>query len=116
MRYTASKGGIAIKKISIAVTFIALILLSLFFIPIHAKPSGQTRMILDHTLQVYVSPPCFNEAQVTNNIAESTLDRAKELQYEADAKCTSDALMSRQMSAMDVLLGSLGIIKGPWDW
>ncbi|GAA0133666.1 hypothetical protein YSY43_05060 [Paenibacillus sp. YSY-4.3] len=97
-------------------TLIALILLSLFFIPINAKPSGQTRMILDHTLHVYVSPPCFNEAQVTNNIAESTLGKARELQYEADAQCTADSLMSRKMSVMDVFFSSLGIIKGPWNW
>ncbi|MGG4552060.1 hypothetical protein [Paenibacillus humicus] len=97
-------------------TLVALILLSLFFIPINAKPSGQTRMILDHTLHVYVSPPCFDVAQVTNNIAESTLNRAKELQYDADAQCTTDSLMSKKMSVMDALLSSLGIIKGPWNW
>ncbi|WP_055108834.1 hypothetical protein [Paenibacillus ihumii] len=94
----------------------ALILLSLFFIPLNVKPSGQTRMILDHTLQVYVSPPCFNEAKLTNNIAESTLAKARELQYEADAKCTTDSLSGQKMSIMDAILSSLGAIKGPWDW
>ncbi|MFD3257872.1 hypothetical protein ACE3MQ_04585 [Paenibacillus lentus] len=95
---------------------VALILLSLFFIPINASPSGQTRMILDHSLHVYVSPPCFNEAQVTNNIAESTLSKARELQYEAEAKCTTDSLMSQKMSLADALFIRLGIVKGPWNW
>ncbi|WP_019638321.1 hypothetical protein [Paenibacillus fonticola] len=94
----------------------ALILISLLFIRINIKPSGQTRMILDHTLHVYVSPPCFNDAKVTNNIAESTLAKARELQYEADAKCTTDSLLSQKTSIMNALLSSLGMVKGPWDW
>jgi len=73
-------------------------------------------MIVDHTLKVYVTPPCYNDATITNNVSESKLSSVKELQYKPDSACTEESLQGVQETFMQILMEKLDIGKGRWDW
>jgi len=88
----------------------------LFWIRVPVQPAGSTRMIVDHSLQVFVAPPCYNDAKITNNVSESSLSRAEELQYKPDSACTEEALQEVQETFMHILMEKLDIRKGIWDW
>ncbi|WP_332633742.1 hypothetical protein [Halalkalibacter flavus] len=61
-------------------------------IPITVTVSGDTRVILDHTHRVYSAPACFDQADLTNNLEETTLKHALELDYVSESSCTQDQL------------------------
>lgn len=56
---------------------LAAVVLAANFTKITAAPPDDTRMILEHTHRTYISPPCYEQAQKTNHIAESTLGEAR---------------------------------------
>ncbi|MEC0239841.1 hypothetical protein P4H66_08220 [Paenibacillus dokdonensis] len=105
-----------IKVISAISILFVLTVLSLLFIRVTVQPPGNTRVILDHSLQKVITPPCFNSAKVTNNLTESKLSRAEKLQYKPDSTCTEKSLASTKMTLFQILLEKIGAKKGGWDW
>lgn len=75
----------------------------------------KARMIVDHTLQVYVAPPCFNEADVTNYLEETTFERAVDLGYTPESSCTEEAIIGEPRSLLDGVLQNLGLKQGQWS-
>ncbi|WP_088102394.1 hypothetical protein [Halalkalibacter urbisdiaboli] len=54
-------------------------------------PAENSRVIVDHTLDVYTSPKCFDQANLTNNLEETTWKAAKEMNYPPESECTMAA-------------------------
>lgn len=81
------------SKVVITIIIVLLLLIgSSFFVKINLFPPSDTRIILERTHWTYIAPPCFEQAQTTNNLAESTLRKAKELNYRAESSCTEKYL------------------------
>ncbi|MCM3749737.1 hypothetical protein M3223_20500 [Paenibacillus pasadenensis] len=93
--------------------FIAVIV---FIIPFSFEPPGGTRMVADHTNQTYIAPPCFDEANLTNNLAEVDWSWVKESGYKADSACTSDKLATAKETLGEKFAQLLGLSKSPWAW
>ncbi|GIP26136.1 hypothetical protein J23TS9_12660 [Paenibacillus sp. J23TS9] len=104
------------KVISAISILFVLTVLSLLFIRMTVQPPGNTRVILDHSLQKIIAPPCFNSAEVTNNLTESKLSRADKLQFKPDSACTEKSLAGTKMTLFQILLEKIGVKKGGWDW
>ncbi|SEL96527.1 hypothetical protein SAMN04488688_107134 [Paenibacillus sp. cl141a] len=73
-------------------------------------------MILDHTLQVYVAPPCFNDAGLTNNLSETTWDKVKERGYEPESACTSEQMKPVTYTTWNKIKELAGLSPSPWAW
>ncbi|MFD0590936.1 hypothetical protein ACFQZE_23355 [Paenibacillus sp. GCM10027627] len=85
-------------------------------VPLPTQPPGDTRMILDHTLLVYAAPPCFNEADLTNNLAETTWDLAKQKGYEPESACTAEKMKPVSRTLWNIGMNWLGLSASPWAW
>lgn len=92
------------------------VVIALVAIPVPVNPPDSTRVILEHTHKVYITPVCFEEAEVTNNLGESTLSKAKELKYPPDSDCTEQSLGSKSMSLWKALLVKTGLGQHEWNW
>jgi hypothetical protein len=79
-------------------------------------PSGETRLILEYTYETYISPPCYEQAKITNNIFEATLDKARKLNFKADSLCTEQSLVGVEKRLYLVLIEKLELKKSSWDW
>ncbi|HSI67195.1 MAG TPA: hypothetical protein VK947_07255 [Planococcus sp. (in: firmicutes)] len=98
------------KRIGITLVFILVaILLALFFLPRENEPSPNSRVILEHTYRTYIAPSCFESADATNFIEESTLEEAKALNYLPHSDCTNDLFQPTNDSPFINLLKELGI-------
>ncbi|CAM5777884.1 MULTISPECIES: hypothetical protein [Brevibacillus] len=95
---------------------LAAVVLAANFTKITAAPPDDTRMILEHTHRTYISPPCYEQAQKTNHIAESTLGEARTHSYSPESACTEQSLQPIQITLSAWLQEKLGIQKGKWDW
>lgn len=73
------------------------------------------RMIIDHTLKVYIAPPCFNAADVTNFLEETTFEHAAELEYSPESSCTEQAVIGEPRSLLDGVLEWIGLKEGKWS-
>lgn len=107
------------KKTGFLIGFAAaliIVVICLFTVQITVHPPGNTRLVLDRTLEIYVAPPCFNQAEVTNNLVDSTLDTANRLKYKADSACTEQALQGIKKPLFDVILETAGLRKSNWKW
>ncbi|WP_035661695.1 hypothetical protein [Halalkalibacter akibai] len=76
------KGAIIWIIIAIGLVVIGLI------VPVSTKPADETRVIIDHTKNVYSSPACFDQAGLTNNLEETTFGYAIQIGYESESSCT----------------------------
>ncbi|EJL26293.1 hypothetical protein [Brevibacillus sp. BC25] len=85
-------------------------------IPVEASPSPDTRIILEHTNKTYISPPCYEQANKTNNLAEANIQKAQELNYQPESSCTANSLAPIKQPIASVLAANLGIKQGRWDW
>ena len=103
------------RKAAIVVVFVILIGGSLF-IPINSSPPKNTRIILEHTYKTYIAPPCFEQAQATNNLAESNLAKARELNYKAESSCTEELLKPERKPLFKILLEKIALTGGRWNW
>lgn len=92
-----------------------LVLLSGFFIPIQLEAPPHVRTIVDHTYKVYVTPPCFNDADLTNYLQETDYGTAKELQYEPESTCTEESLVEERVPINIALLKMIGVLSTKWD-
>ncbi|MBY0085220.1 hypothetical protein [Brevibacillus brevis] len=85
-------------------------------IPVEAGPSPDTRVILEHTNKRYISPPCYEQANKTNNLAEADIRKAQELNYQPESSCTANSLAPIKQPIASVLAVNLGIKQSRWDW
>ncbi|MDA3131032.1 hypothetical protein ACFPTR_00655 [Aliibacillus thermotolerans] len=92
-----------------------LLFISGFFIPIQLEAPPHVRMIVDHTYHVYVSPPCFNDADLTNYLQETDYKTAKELGYEPESSCTETSLVEESVPLNIALLKMIGVVATKWD-
>ncbi len=105
------------KKTQIGILFVLFILIiGALYVPINANPPSDTRMILEHTYKTYIAPPCFGQAEATNNLGESNLGKALELDYKAESSCTEDHLKPVKKPVIQVLAEKIGLVSGNWDW
>lgn len=104
------------KKILLVVLIIfSLFLISSFFFTKTVKPSEDTRVILEHTYKTYIAPVCFETADATNFLEESTLENAQEIGYAAHSDCTEEALEAEEHSFFVSILQEIGILNKKWD-
>ncbi|WP_035343750.1 hypothetical protein [Halalkalibacter hemicellulosilyticus] len=80
----------------IFISLAGILLILGFTIPITVQPSADTRTIVDHTLHVYSAPECFDQADLTNNLEETTYHYANELEYESESSCTDNAFIGEK--------------------
>ncbi|WJQ81966.1 hypothetical protein [Brevibacillus brevis] len=85
-------------------------------IPVEAEPSPDTRVILEHTNKRYISPPCYEQASKTNNLAEADIRKAQELNYQPESSCTANSLAPIKQPIASLLAVNLGIKQSHWDW
>lgn len=102
----------------IIIGFSILIFLVLgFTVKATSYPPDDTRIILEHTHQVYIAPPCFEEANPTNNVDETTLEKAKQTDYEIQAPCTEKMLAGVREPIFINWFKKIGLLKSTnWDW
>lgn len=75
----------------------AVVLLILgFVIPVSVGPAEDARVVIDHTKKVYSAPACFDQADLTNNLEETTLAQARQLSYLSESSCTDQELASER--------------------
>ena len=104
------------KKTTLIAIGVVLVLIALFTIPIQVKPYADTRIILEHTHRAYIAPPCFEQSGATNNIAETTLNEAKETNYKPESNCTKQALQSIKKTPIEIIADKLSLKEHEWDW
>ena len=84
---------LAIWQVLAAYLFVVIILIIVgFVVKVPVEASDDTRVIIDHTMKVYSAPECFDDAGLTNHLEETTFGFAKELEYESESSCTTEAL------------------------
>lgn len=93
---------------------VVLLVLS-FIIQKETKPSDNTRVIIEHTYSTYVAPPCFNDADVTNFLEDSTLGAAIDMDYDPHDNCTEEAYKNEKNSLFISLLKDIGFLQKKWD-
>ncbi|MGM8365042.1 hypothetical protein ACLIBG_06090 [Virgibacillus sp. W0181] len=104
------------KRILVIVFIIILIIIAAgSLIQKETNPSADTRIILEHTYKTYIAPPCFEQSEATNNIADSDLDEARSLDYKADSTCTEEALNGHKEALFVSLLKDIGLLNKKWD-
>lgn len=87
------------------------------FVPRENVPPPNTRVVLEHTYRTYIAPSCFQEADATNFLEESTLQHANELEYPPHSDCTVEAFKGNNESRFTSILKEFGIIeKETEDW
>lgn len=104
------------RKVHYMLIAVFFVFIGLLFIPVSVNPPGDTRVILEYTQNFYVTPVCFEAASVTNNLGESTLDIAEELEYPPDSECTVTSLESESMPMWKALLVKASLIDHKWNW
>ncbi|WP_332691210.1 hypothetical protein [Halalkalibacter lacteus] len=65
-------------------------------VPISVTSPDNTRVIIDHTYKVYSAPGCYDQAELTNNLEETTFDHAKDLAYVSESSCTDNELLEQK--------------------
>ncbi|WP_240375099.1 hypothetical protein [Bacillus piscicola] len=86
-----------------------------FFIPVKISAPPDVRTIVDHTNLTYVTPPCFNEAELSNYLQETKYEQAKKLGYEPESACTTNSLTEKDVPANIALLKKAGLIETKWE-
>lgn len=99
-----------------AIALIAIITVLFIVMTVELNPPNDTRMILEHTHRTYISPPCFEQAETTNNLAETTLVKALDIGYAAESDCTKSTLQPIRVSLFDFTRIKIGLSDDPWDW
>jgi len=100
----------------IGITAVLVVLIGLFTIKIDVVPSNDTRIILEHTYKTYISPPCYEQAQKTNHLEETTLSNAKQTGYKPESICTEQSLKPIKEPLVNAIAEKLNLKEGKWDW
>ncbi|WP_033542622.1 hypothetical protein [Planococcus sp. CAU13] len=102
---------------SLAGLLAAAALLIFLLVPRDNVPPPNTRVVLEHTYRTYIAPSCFQGADATNFLEESTLQHAKELNYPPHSDCTAEAFEGNHDSRLTSILKEFGIVeKETEDW
>lgn len=76
----------------IGVVVSVLLIIAGFVIPIEVDAPESDTVIIDYTLSEYSAPACFDEAEFTNNIDETSYEEVKDhSRFEPESECTIDA-------------------------
>ncbi|PSL50804.1 hypothetical protein B0H94_10280 [Salsuginibacillus halophilus] len=86
-----------------------------FVVPVQLSAPPDARIVLDHTNETYVAPACFNDADVTNNLTETTYAEAKRVEYTPESVCTEHELTAQEVPLFMALLQWLGLVSHPWE-
>lgn len=104
------------KKVGLAiVVLLGLLLISSLFLKTTVGPAPDTRIVLEHTYRTHIAPGCFETADPTNFLSESTLADAEERGYEAHSECTEEILKPVENSLFIGTLKKIGILDRKWD-
>jgi len=103
------------RLITIIVIVLSGLIIVGLIVPAEVKPSANTRVILEHNEETYIAPICFEEANASNYIEETTLERAEELNYPPHSSCTEEALENEKSPFIVALLKNVGILSKKWD-
>ncbi|MGM8211353.1 hypothetical protein ACLIBH_01030 [Virgibacillus sp. W0430] len=103
------------QKLLIGFLLILVIVVAFFFVKKETNPDADTRVILEHTYSTYIAPPCFEQSNATNHIADGTLGEAIDLNYKANDTCSKEALAGEKDSLFVSLLKDVGLINKKWD-
>lgn len=104
------------KKFIIIGFSILIILVLGFTVKVTSYPPDDKRIILEHTYKSYIAPPCFEEANPTNYLEETTLQQAKQSDYEVQSPCTEKLLEEVSDPIFINWLKKIGVLKSGWDW
>lgn len=104
------------KRITIFVLCLLVVVTGLFAIKVETSPPASTRIILEHTHQTYITPPCYEQAQKTNNLSEADLQKAKDLNYKPESSCTEESLKPIKQPIAYDLAEKLGLKPSGWEW
>ncbi|MEC1177949.1 hypothetical protein P9B03_05585 [Metasolibacillus meyeri] len=99
------------RRLILFTVLMIVIIFASFIIPRETKPSADTRVILEHTFKTYIAPQCFEDANATNFLEESTLGEAQKLNYASDSACTDEALKSEKNPFLISLLKEIGVLS-----
>lgn len=111
-------GDSLMKKILLWITVgIVMLILASLFITTTVYPPNDTRVILEYTDRTYIAPPCFEQADPTNNIGEADLGAARNINFSAHDTCTEKELQSEEKSLFISFLEKIGLLHSKWeDW
>jgi hypothetical protein len=98
------------------IILLAVVILVSVLVEIPHHPPRSTRVILDHSLQTIIAPPCFEQAEFSNNLSESTLENAQKKQYMPESVCTEYTLASEDKTLLQIILEKTGAKRSRWDW
>lgn len=99
--------------IGLLLTLLAL-LVGGFVIPVDVGAPSDTRTILDHSTQEYVSPSCIDDAEVTNYLQETTYGHALSLDYEPESGCSGEYYQESGVPLFIAMLKTIGIVDQKW--
>ncbi|WP_020619785.1 hypothetical protein [Paenibacillus daejeonensis] len=85
-------------------------------VPVTTGPPDRTRMVVDHTLETYIAPPCFDQAEATNYLGEINWRGAQTYNYKPESACTTALMEPQSMMLWQVAGVRLGWLSGPWGW
>ncbi|MBB6449412.1 hypothetical protein HNR44_001361 [Geomicrobium halophilum] len=104
------------RKVVISLSVIVLILLlGGLVVPINVGAPSDTRTILDHTTQNYVSPSCIDDAEVTNYLQETTYGHALSLDYDAESSCSAEFYQESDVPLFVAMLQMIGVSEQKWS-
>ncbi|SFL55812.1 hypothetical protein SAMN03159341_107125 [Paenibacillus sp. 1_12] len=104
------------KRIFTGTVILVVALVVSMTVQVEVTPPDHTRMILDRTNRFYIAPPCFNQAVITNNLSESTMKKAKELDYIPESTCTEQSLQAVHKPLLLAWMERFGLQKSNWNW
>src|SRR5699024_2810964 len=89
----------------------------LLIVPKEIHPPGDNRVILEHTYSTYIVPSCFETAEATNYLEESTVSHAQDIDYDPHSECTEKYMEPEKKSLLMYILYKMGLVKNKWsDW
>ncbi|EZH67128.1 hypothetical protein DH09_04120 [Bacillaceae bacterium JMAK1] len=103
------------KKIIITLlSIVAILIIGGMFVPISVSAPSDTRTIIDHTTQTYAAPSCFDQAEMTNFLQETTFGHAQTLDYDAESLCSSDFYTQSDVPIFFAMLQLFGLGEEKW--
>lgn len=93
-----------------------ILVLFCFLVPVPSGPPDDLRIILDHTFEVYIAPPCFEQSSASNYLTETSWKNAKEKGYQPESTCTLKLMQPAEQTLWSKMQESMGLIPGSWPW
>ncbi|SDI65900.1 hypothetical protein [Natribacillus halophilus] len=103
------------KLIMSLLLVIVVLLVGGFVINVDVSAPSETRTIVDHSTQEYVSPTCIDDAEVTNYLQETTYSHALSLDYEAESTCSVEFFQESDVPLFMAMLQMIGVYDQKWS-